>query len=557
MNHLHHRFICIILGLAGFLWPRVAHDVYGQSVKLDNVNVIRGLDWIQVDYSFVDLPVDYDQENIGLVVFVLKYTFDDADGNMKYMSYDTISSINFDFMTMIGDGIPISWTDLSSDHGNVSERYALKLEDFAGNPMGIITSGHQTIFLDGISDEHIDRCSGSISLRWENYKMFVIDTGIDDEDERPSGFTHNRIMYLPPGGFVDQVADTLDFDSLTYDFVFMDGPGEYLIWVQAVELDGGGETLRYSNSNFRTVVFESPVLTELEIPRVDVIGNREMKIVFHAEGGQPGDLDEFEFDVYRSDSLAGEYIRLAGAPVYMGSLSPTSGAYSFTDNTIPDIQSGPYYYYVTGRLVECDELFMASTVVSSLFLTGDIQTHTETQLIVWLEGSHFPGGMDYQLYRKLPGDVDLRLVGSFDVGLPYTDDLSEHIETLAGGILYRLVGTSGADEVVSNVVSIYVNVGLEVYNAFRPDSQLEDNRTFRPRLMGVTPTLFRLVVYNNWGQEMYSFFSQNESLDDWAGWDGSTKDGWEAPPGVYGYKIEYQAGGIERIEKRGLVTLIR
>jgi hypothetical protein len=557
MNHLSRRLFFIITGLVIFLWPGVVRDACAQSVRLDNVTVVRSFEFVQVNFSFEGLD-GYDIDNYGLVVFVDKYTFDPDDGIMKYMPLDTLNSASDEFKTMIENN-EFYYLDFSSNHDTGPERYSLRLEDFSETILGFFTSGHQTIFLNEVVADQIDICSGAITVNWKNYGVYSISGATGDEQEEPF-FTHNRIMYLPPGGTVDQFAVTLDFNaSNDYQFAFNDGPGEYLIWVQAVEFDGNNTILRYSDSNFRRVTFESPVLTSLDMIKVDVINNRDIEVVFEAVGGQAGDLDNFIFDVYRANALDGEFLRLDGDIISIGLGMPSSsvGLYSFTDSQVPDLQAGPYYYFVVAHLVECEQEFMVSPVVSSLFLEGNIAVYTEDILEVVLNGAYYPGGMDYQLYRKLPWDADWEEVGFPGPGLSFTDNLSMYIEDLAGEILYRLEASSGADMFVSNVVSIRINVGLEVFNAFRPASQLEDNRTFKPRLRGVTPTLYRLLIFNNWGQEVYSFTNQFGSLDGWDGWDGRASDGSEAPQGVYGYRLEYQIGTGQQEEVMGTVMLIR
>ena len=557
MKKITRRFFVIILGLVILIWPGLC-DVDAQSLSLDHVTVVRDLSFVQIEFTIQDLPADYNQDVDGLVVVVQKFIIDVEDGKLKPFNYDTIWLKDVDFSTMIEDVIVLNWMDSLSNHDIGPDRYALflaNLEDI--NQAYPITSGHETIFLHDMSDDETDMCHGSVIMRWDNYKYFS--TSGSGEDEAVPFFTHNRIMYLPPGGDTDSVAETLPFDSLTYDFVFNHGPGDYLIWVQAVELSSEGDILRYSNSNFRTEDFESPVLTNLEITKVDVVNNRDIEVVFEAEGGQTDDLDEFTFDVYRADAPDGDYILLNGSYTLIDMGIPFSllGTYAFTDNNVPDIQAGPYYYRVVAHLLECEVEFRVSSVVSSLFLGGDIETYTETILYVVLNGAHYPGGMGYQLYRNLPWDTIWQPVGFPGNSLSFDDNLSMYIDSLAGEISYMLMAISHTDTVYSNEVTLYINVGLEMYNAFKPDSDRPDNRTFRPRLKGVTPTLFRLVIYNNWGQDIYSFTNQSGSLDDWDVWDGRASDGSEVPAGVYGYRIEYQIRNEERVEKRGLVTLLR
>jgi hypothetical protein len=88
-------------------------------------------------------------------------------------------------------------------------------------------------------------------------------------------------------------------------------------------------------------------------------------------------------------------------------------------------------------------------------------------------------------------------------------------------------------------------------NAFRPDSNIPENRTFMPVGAGVDETRFNLKIYNRWGELIF------ESISLLNPWDGTLKNGENAPVGNYVWISKYfDIQGIERNE-RGQVMLIR
>jgi PKD repeat protein len=88
-------------------------------------------------------------------------------------------------------------------------------------------------------------------------------------------------------------------------------------------------------------------------------------------------------------------------------------------------------------------------------------------------------------------------------------------------------------------------------NAFRPDSDLPENRTFMPFTAGVDDTRFNLKIFNRWGEEVF------ESNSVFYPWDGSVKNGGAAPVGNYIWSAKYyDIQGKEHNEK-GQVLLIR
>ena len=88
-------------------------------------------------------------------------------------------------------------------------------------------------------------------------------------------------------------------------------------------------------------------------------------------------------------------------------------------------------------------------------------------------------------------------------------------------------------------------------NAFRPDSDIPENRTFMPIGPGVDDSRFNLKIFNRWGELI---FETNSTFNPW---DGRIKNGEIAPIGNYVWISKYfDIQGFEHNEK-GQVLLIR
>lgn len=88
-------------------------------------------------------------------------------------------------------------------------------------------------------------------------------------------------------------------------------------------------------------------------------------------------------------------------------------------------------------------------------------------------------------------------------------------------------------------------------NAFRPDSDISENRTFMPVGAGVDDTRFKLKIFNRWGEQVF------ESGSIFNPWNGTIKNGEIAPVGNYIWVAEYyDIQGFKHNEK-GQVLLIR
>ncbi len=92
-------------------------------------------------------------------------------------------------------------------------------------------------------------------------------------------------------------------------------------------------------------------------------------------------------------------------------------------------------------------------------------------------------------------------------------------------------------------------------NSIRPDSQISDNRLFKPKTQLDNIIEYGLFVYDRWGILVF----ETQNLDE--GWDG-TFNGEECPVGVYAYIAKYTLEGNaakagETYEKKGSVSLVR
>lgn len=98
--------------------------------------------------------------------------------------------------------------------------------------------------------------------------------------------------------------------------------------------------------------------------------------------------------------------------------------------------------------------------------------------------------------------------------------------------------------------SVFLTAPAHIYfpNAFTPDGD-GVNETFGP--IGHSIDEFSMVVYNRWGELLYS---TDELLEPW---DGKVNGGKMATTGVYVYKYRAEGHYFPSTEGYGSVTLIR
>ena len=88
-------------------------------------------------------------------------------------------------------------------------------------------------------------------------------------------------------------------------------------------------------------------------------------------------------------------------------------------------------------------------------------------------------------------------------------------------------------------------------NAFRPDSDIPENREFMPVGVGIDPNVFQLQIFNRWGELVF------ESNNPEHKWDGNTKNSNPAPMGNYLWKAEFADIQGFQHSMKGQVLLIR
>ena len=93
-------------------------------------------------------------------------------------------------------------------------------------------------------------------------------------------------------------------------------------------------------------------------------------------------------------------------------------------------------------------------------------------------------------------------------------------------------------------------------NAFRPASQVADNKAFAVKSFFITDDKFKVFIYNRWGELVY------QSDDRYFQWNGGRENALNTPlpSGAYAYVIQYVSSfrpdeGVQ--EKRGGVMLLR
>lgn len=117
-------------------------------------------------------------------------------------------------------------------------------------------------------------------------------------------------------------------------------------------------------------------------------------------------------------------------------------------------------------------------------------------------------------------------------------------------VVMQAVTDFGCTDTIGSHVKI-VPYSFYMANAFRPDSDISENRIFIPIPKGIDPANYKFEVFNRLGSAVF------ESTNPEAGWDGNLTNGNKAESGVYVWIIKYtDIQGFDHLQK-GSVMLVR
>jgi gliding motility-associated-like protein len=140
----------------------------------------------------------------------------------------------------------------------------------------------------------------------------------------------------------------------------------------------------------------------------------------------------------------------------------------------------------------------------------------------------------------------------FGDGGTSTDENPQHSYTALGKFPVNLRVESEFGCADTGMMEIEI-LPFDIYtpNAFRPDSEIPENREFMPVSTGVDPQSFNMKIFNRWGEVIF----ETNSLD--RKWDGTIKNNKPAPVGNYIWKADFKDIQGFSHSMKGQVLLIR
>lgn len=238
---------------------------------------------------------------------------------------------------------------------------------------------------------------------------------------------------------------------------------------------------------------------------------------------------------------------------YDANLFPGLGDIYLPDTTSP-AYNGARYYQIAANDSCNDDHF--STIGRTIFTEAGLFDFFENT-VKWnafeLENAEVN---NYSLFRDYGAGLQLiQTLAGGNASYDYIDNISDFINQ-NGTFCYRVAaeytfthpdGRIESFTSLSNISCVEQRPSVYIPNAIAPNGV---NNEFKPLIVFGNPSDYKMMIFNRWGAMIF------ENNDPNSGWFG-TNNGSPVPTGGYPYIITFTASDGARIEKKGIVTVVR
>ncbi|MFM2135334.1 MAG: hypothetical protein RL021_734 [Bacteroidota bacterium] len=450
---------------------------------------------------------------------VIGWPPDPSPDTRAYVILQGVGSIWTPIDTLFGIGTTNTATAVNASSQSVS--FQLIAVDSCGNPSAQ-SLPHTTIHLTGT----FDRCDRSVTLSWNPYTYWNSLVLYD--------------VYRSTAGGAEQLIGSVTGATAYEDTAIISGtPYCYRVVArQAVA------TRSSTSSRFCVTPFFPTPPTFCRIRSVSVRSGTLINVTVHTDAAAVVQ----GYRLLRSNAPGGPFSPVAAVNGSGGSLVD-----------IPDPSADPserVYYYQVVVIDSCGRPVRSSQVSRSVLLRGEALTGASNS-IRWTTYGEWSSGVDrYLVFRTVNGIRDPFPVAVVPGGqtLEFTDLVLDDFYS-DGTFCYQVTAvqapgdTAGfVDEALSNELCLVQEPQVFIPNAFHPGGGL--NEIFRPYPVFVPQEDYRFVIYDRWGQVVFSTDNPGE------GWDGSI-NGAASEQAVYVYLLEARKPDGVLLRKVGAVTLLR
>ncbi|MBI2968330.1 MAG: gliding motility-associated C-terminal domain-containing protein [Bacteroidetes bacterium] len=444
-----------------------------------------------------------------------------------YIIYLSNPSGGWDSITTVYGINNTYYLNSGSTAGSGSESYSIAAIDACGNTSPI-SQGHSTMFVMASSD----RCSATISVTWNGYNGW-------------NGFTPTYSVYCTVNGN-DSLLNVTSGTSFVHSGLTQNQV--YCYYIRAS--DGYGRTSTSNRYCIAADIIQLPSFTYLNNITVQTDGS----VFISCYTDSSADVDYYK--VQRSeDSIFFETIKTIDDQA-------VNSRITFTDKTASATDAIIYYRVVV--VDSCGTESFISNVAKTIYLRAEVKSDIRN-LLVWNQYRSWISPVSlYNVYRKVNDAWELSPVNTKipqydpdsinDDVYPFIDrrgNFCYYVQAVQSPVTnpYSSGPAQFSETSLSNIVCVDQFQKLLIPNTFTPNGD-GVNDFFMPDRAFIDAGDYLLIIYNRYGQEIFSTSNPDEA------WDGSFRTR-QIQSGAYVYYIRFKLTNGDIIEKSGTVTLLR
>ena len=373
-----------------------------------------------------------------------------------------------------------------------------------------------------------DECNLEVLLNWSDY---------DGWDE---GVSKYEIVQSQDGG-TDQVIAELGPEAETYR-AEVEPFSDYCYYVRAISngdqipSSSNGKCITASYPDFSEVNYLSTVTREID---------GSTRIQLHTDG--TGDSTEFQLQSSK------------GAPDDFETIATVSQPAPGTDLTYtvpPSATNTAITYYRWRQLDACGAEANISNESSTMEVRAVADVEELRSRITWNPYVNWDGDVEeYRIYRRFGNEGNFELVATVGGNKTSYQETVEEYLLEEGNFCYRIEAVESPNSYGFSK-SAFSSVGcatqeplIWIPNTLLPNSDVEENTTFKPVAGFLDFDRYQMVILNKWNQEIFS----TEDIEE--PWDG-TYNGQLVPSGVYFYFISFYDGAGNNYSRRGEIYVL-
>ena len=417
-----------------------------------------------------------------------------------------------------------TYTDVTGDPTTQSLLYTVAAFDSCGHFSSFNTLPHNTIFAKANSVV----CQTQINLSWNRYINWI------------PGVKEYQIWVSKNLGSFTWAA-SVDSGTLAYNYTGFNDGDSVCIQIRAIS---AADTNIASNSNMmcmRASIVQPPAYNFVTNITVDLSNHITTTWIIDVHG----ELIYYTVQNSGNNTSFNTVEELAAH-------SPLNPSETYIDSNVTPEHS-PYYYKVVA-FDSCQNQY-STALAKTICLKGELFDYYVANL-TWndleLDSANV---LRYNLYRNFGNGY--QMIKTFLPGInTYSDSLQQFIDE-KGIFCYRIeavydlnLPTANFHQTLSsfsNEQCIIHRPIIYVPNAFAPNGV---NNVFKPTIIYGDPKGYSFTIFNRWGGKIF------ESNDPAIGWDGNDH-GKEAQQGGYAYLIQFFANDGVKIERKGMVLLVK